>query len=292
VAHFSDEDLFGGLDLGSIFGDLGFGFGPGGDSVFDRFFHRERPRARGRDTRISAEIPLEAIQQGSPWTVRFSHPKVCPHCNGHGTADGAAPPICPDCGGSGHTTTHSERQEGTRTVHIQQIVTCDRCRGQGALTTEPCPVCNGAGIVSEPANLRIQIPKGIEDGMSLRIPGHGDVGTSPGIPPGDLFIRIHSKPDSRFQRRGADLWRSEILYPDEAALGTKLIVPTLDGDVEVTIPPGSQPDEVLRLRGKGLPRYDTEGYGDLNIRLQVQVPTSLSAREKELYRQLQAERGH
>jgi molecular chaperone DnaJ len=290
VAHYSADELFGGLDLGSIFGDLGFGFGPGGDSVFDRFFHRARPQMRGRDIRISVEIPLEVIQAGGSWEVRFSHPKACPRCHGQGTADGRAPPICPDCGGSGHRAIRSEREQGAQTIQIQRILTCERCRGQGTLAGEPCPVCNGVGLVSDPRTLRVHIPRGIEDGMSLRIPGHGDPGPSPEVLPGDLFVSIHAKPDSRFQRRGADLWRSEMLYPDEAALGSKLIVPTLDGDVEVTIPPGSQPDEVLRLRGKGLPRYDREGHGDLNIRLEVQIPTSLSARERELYRQLQAER--
>lgn len=290
VAHYTDEDLFAGLDLGSLFGDLGFGFGPGGDSIFDRFFHRQRSVAKGEDIRIGIEVPLETIHHGGNREISFSHAKACQKCRGYGTADGRPPPPCPACGGSGHKAIHSEKQEGRQTIHLQQIVTCPNCRGQGVLPGNPCTVCNGKGVVPERQTLRVQIPKGIEDGMSLRIPGQGEPGISVGMAPGDLFIRIYAEPDSRFQRRGADLWRSETLYPDEAVLGTRRAVPTLDGDVEVTIPPGSQPDEVLRLRGKGLPRYGQSGSGDLNIRLQVQIPTTLGEREKSLYRELQAER--
>jgi molecular chaperone DnaJ len=290
VAHFSQDDLFSGLDLGSLFGDLGFGFGPGGESIFDRFFHRERKSQRGHDIRISVEIPLEKILHGGSQRVRFSRTTVCPHCHGYGTADGHPPPRCPDCGGSGHKVILSKKQQARQTLHVQHIVTCPRCRGQGTLPGEFCPLCNGEGVVTEPVILQIEIPKGIEDGMSLRVPGHGEPGEVAYVAAGDLFIRIHTKPDGRFQRRGADLWRSETLSPDEAALGTHRIVPTLDGDVEVTIPAGSQPDEVLRLKGKGLPRYGSAGYGDLNIRLQVQIPTTLTEREKQLYQALQAAR--
>lgn len=290
VAHYSEEDLFAGLDLGSLFGDLGFGFGPGGDSIFDRFFHPERKTARGEDIRIGIEVPLETIQQGGSQEIPFSRSKVCQHCQGHGTSDGRAPPRCPDCGGTGHKAVHSKKQEGGQTIQIQQIVTCARCLGQGALPGQPCPVCNGEGVVSELNKLRVKIPKGIDDGMSLRIPGQGQPGISVDMAAGDLFITIYSKTDGRFQRRGADLWRSESLYPDEAVLGTRRTVPTLDGEEVVSIPPGSQPDEVLRLRGKGLPRYGSAGSGDLNIRLQVQIPTNLSEREKALYQELGAER--
>lgn len=292
VAHYTHDDLFGGLDLGSLFGDLGFGFGPGGDSVFDRFFRRARPRPnRGEDIRITVEVPLESIQRGDSRTVHFSHPKVCARCNGHGTADGKAPPVCPACGGSGHKIAHSQKKQETGgEIHVQQILTCPECMGRGTRATEPCPICSGTGQTSEPKTLRLHIPKGIEDGMTLRIRGHGLPAPTPGTGAGDLFVKIFSLPDGRFQRRGADLWRSETLWPDEAALGATRVVPTLDGDVEVKIPPGSQPEEILRLRGKGLPRYGATGNGDLNIRLQVQIPTSLTAREQSLYQELRKER--
>jgi molecular chaperone DnaJ len=290
VAHFSQDDLFGGLDLGSLFGDLGFGFGPGGESIFDRFFHHNRKTQKAQDIHINIEVPLETIQHGGIQQIRFFHSKICHHCRGYGTADGRPPPRCPECGGSGHKVIQSNHQEERHTIRVQKIVTCPRCRGQGTLPGETCPVCHGEGRIAEPTTLRIEIPKGVEDGISLRIPGHGKSGDSLDMEPGDLFVKIYTKPNGRFQRRGADLWRSETLYPDEAALGTRRTVPTLNGDVEVTIPAGSQPDGVLRLRGKGLPRYGSAGYGDLNIRLQVQIPTTLSEREKALYRDLRAAR--
>ncbi len=291
VAHYTHDDLFGGLDLGSLFGDLGFGFGPGGDSVFDRFFHPKRPRPnRGEDIHINAEIPLETIQQGDSHTVSFSQRQVCAHCSGQGTADGKPAPVCPACGGSGHKVVHSQKQRAGSEIHLQQIVTCPECLGRGTSTTQPCPVCTGTGQTSAPKTLRLHIPKGIEDGMTLRVPGQGIPGPTPEIEAGDLLISVFSLPDGRFQRRGADLWRSETLSPDEAALGTRRVVPTLDGDVEVKIPPGSQPDEILRLRGKGLPRYSARGNGNLNIRLQVQIPTTLTDRERLLYQQLRKER--
>ena len=291
VAHYTHDDLFGDLDLGSLFGDLGFGFGPGGDSIFDRFFDPREPKPnRGDDIRINAEIPLETIQQGNSHTVSFSHPRVCARCNGQGTADGKPAPVCRACGGSGHKVIHRQKLEAGSEIHLQQITTCPECLGRGTTATAPCPACSGTGQTSEPKTLHLHIPRGIEDGMTLRVPGQGLPGPTPGTQAGDLFITIFSTPDGRFQRRGADLWRSETLAPDEAVLGTRRVVPTLDGDVEVKIPPGSQPDEILRLRGKGLPRCGARGNGNLNIRLQVQIPATLTAKEKALYQQLRRER--
>ena len=124
--------------------------------------------------------------------------------------------------------------------------------------------------------------------MTLRIAGHGLPARDPGAPPGHLFVTVTSAPDSRFQRRGADLWRSETLQVDEAALGCKRTVPTLDGEVEVTVPPGTQPDEVLRLHGKGLPHFQSDTRGNLNLRIQVHIPETLSPGEEAAYRQLRA----
>ena len=129
------------------------------------------------------------------------------------------------------------------------------------------------------------IPAGIDEGVALRIPAHGLPG-EPGAEPGDLYVVVASAPDPRFQRRGADLWRAETLGVADAVLGATLTVPTLEGEVEVTVPAGSQPDTVLRLRGRGLPRFEGQGQGDLNLRLQVQVPETLSGEERELYERL------
>ncbi len=290
VAHYSEEELFGGLDLGSLFGDLGFGFGPGGESIFDRFFHRERKSARGRDIHVNAEMPLETVLHGGVQRIRYARHRICPACQGQGTADGKPPSPCPECDGSGHITRQRDLLEDKPAFRVQQILTCPRCRGAGVLPGESCATCNGTGQVAEATTLEVRIPKGIEDGMTLRVPEHGEPGSTQTMAAGDLYITLSTRPDGRFQRRGAELWRSETLHPDEAALGSRRIVPTLEGTVELNIPAGSQPDDVLRLPGKGLPRYGEAGFGDLNIRLQVQIPTRLSPREKALYEALQAER--
>jgi molecular chaperone DnaJ len=288
VAHYSHEDLFGGLDLGSIFGDVGFGFGPGGDSVFERFFGTGRPGARhGGDVRVSAQVPLETVAQGGFETVHFARRIPCPDCGGQGTADGEPPPACPDCSGTGHQVTrHEQERERGRTIHIQQIGTCPRCLGRGILATDPCRRCGGHAQIEHPETIRVRIPAGIDDGMVLRVAGHGLAAERPGCPPGDLLVVVTTRPDSRFQRHGADLWRSETLSIEDAVLGCKRLVPTLAGDVQVKIPAGTQPDAVLRLAGKGLPRLDGAGDGDLNLRLQVEVPARLSREERRLFQEL------
>ena len=122
----------------------------------------------------------------------------------------------------------------------------------------------------------------------MRVAGHGLPAEEAGMPPGDLYVEVFSLSDPRFQRHGADLWRTERLPVPEAVLGTKLRVPTLDGTIEVTVPPGVQPDEMLRLRGKGLPRHRAEGFGDLILRIEVVVPEQLSEEEREHYQRLAA----
>lgn len=289
VAHFSQEDLFRNADLGSLFGDLGFGFGPGGESIFDRFFGRTRhtQTAKGEDIQLRLEVPLNQIAEGGEHTLQFSRPVSCPHCHGHGTYNGKPPPVCPACNGSGHRVVQSQQSQGDeRTIHFQQVLTCPKCHGRGISPTEACHYCHGTGEIKEPETLKLKIPKGIEDGMTLRIPKHGLPGKQPGSEPGNLYVTIYSIPDPRFQRRGADLWRSETLRIEEAVLGAKHSVPTLNGEVEVNIPPGVQPDTVLRLRGKGLPRYQDDSFGNLNLRLQVNIPTELSEQERQLFEQL------
>lgn len=285
VAHFSDEDVFRNVDLGSIFGDVGFGFGPGGDSIFDRFFHQERRPVRGSDIRIRLEVPLELINTGGDKTVRFTKPATCPDCHGFGTHSGKAPKACPVCGGTGHKVIIRDTKQDSSTVRFQQVLTCSDCHGSGRVIEDPCQQCHGTGEISKTEKLKINIPQGIDDGVALRIPGHGLPGPQ-GAAAGDLYVNVYHEPDARFQRRDADLWRAESIDVEDAALGCHIVVPTLDGDVDVTIPPGTQPDEILRLKGKGLTREGGIGAGDLNLRIQLHVPRVLSDEEKRLYEQL------
>lgn len=287
IAHFSDEDLFRGADLGSLFGDLGLGFGAGGDSIFDRFFGGgTRGPRRGQNLRIDLELPLTRIAEGGKEVVEYPRAVTCASCHGHGTASGKPPEDCKRCNGTGHVVeTRKTEQRKCQSIRFQRMSNCPDCHGRGRTVKEPCRHCGGDGRIDKVEKLRIDIPAGIEDGMTLRIAGHGLPG-GPGLEPGDLHVVVHAAPDARYQRRGADLWRSETIQIADAVLGARITVPTLDGEVQIKVPPGTQPYEVLRLRGKGLPRLDGKGRGDINIRIQLQVPETITPEEQKLFERL------
>lgn len=230
-------------------------------------------------------VPLAALATGGEETVRFKRPASCTSCRGTGARPGTAPRGCEVCGGSGRKVIERGKAEG---VQFRQITVCPGCRGAGSLIDDPCPDCEGSGRTEKDENLRVTIPPGAEEGLALRIPGHGFPADDAGGQPGDLFVIVRSEPDPRFQRLGADLWREERLEVADAVLGVHRRVPTLDGEVEVTIPGGTQPDEVLRLSGKGLPVPGTDRHGDLNLRISVHIPEHPTSKERALYEQLRA----
>jgi molecular chaperone DnaJ len=283
VAGITPEDLFGGINLEEIFGRRGFGLDLGGESFFDRFFQRRGPR-RGRDLAVELAIPLERVVTGGEETVRVARLQACPDCHGSGAQTGTQPRPCKTCESTGRKTTR--RREGG--VMFQQITTCPDCAGRGQLIDKPCSQCNGRGEVEHEEQITVQIPAGVEDGMTLRVAGRGEASEDPQSEPGDLLVLVQSQPDQRFERRGEHLWRVETVEVAYAALGTSLVVPTLDGQMSVTVPPGTQPDSIVRLSGKGLPRLGGGERGDLFLRLQVHVPERLSSEEQELYERLQA----
>jgi molecular chaperone DnaJ len=173
-------------------------------------------------------------------------------------------------------------------VIVQNVTLCPECGGRGDIIEERCPACSGSGSVERRESLTVNVPIGAEEAMALRVPGHGLPSDSPGGEPGDLFVVLRSTPDPRFEREGADLWRREAISVSDAVLGTQRVVPSLDGTIEVSIPPGAQPGLVLRLAGKGLPHFGGRGRGDLYLRLDVRIPERLSRRQRELYEQLRA----
>jgi molecular chaperone DnaJ len=179
-------------------------------------------------------------------------------------------------------------RESKENVVLQRITMCADCGGRGSIIEQTCPECRGTGETTEDETLTVQIPVGVEEGMTLRIPGHGLPSRTAGEAAGDLFVIIRTRPEARFHRRGADLWRGETIEISDAVLGTKLDVPALDGSVSVTVPAGTQPDTVLRLHNRGLPQFGGETRGDLYVQLQVHVPEKLSAEERKLYEQLRA----
>lgn len=290
VADFTPEDLFGGIDFGDLFAGTGFGFDFGGGGVFDRLFRQRRPPgpARGQDIEVRLVVSLERINSGGDETVRFTRAVSCPTCSGTGTKPGTKPRRCESCDGSGRRVISRDQKQDKGNIHFQQITVCPACQGRGSFIDHPCGECHGSGQLEKEESLKVHIPAGLEEATALRISEHGMPSNETDGPPGDLYVVVSSAPDSRFERVGDDLWRRETLEIADAVLGTRLTVSTLEGDVDVKVPPGTQPDEVLRLRGKGLQQFGGNGRGDLNLRIQVQIPQKLSAEERELYQQLRA----
>jgi molecular chaperone DnaJ len=285
VAGFSREDLFGGINFEDIFGGLNFGFG--GGNPFEGFFHRRRSGpAHGANIEVEVNVPLARVASGGEVQVHLTRPATCLACHGTGEEGGAAPPRCEACQGSGRIT--RSRRDDKEHILIQHITPCPACEGRGFKLAHPCPSCQGRGEVVQDESLTLKIPVGVEDGMALRIPGKGMPSPDAGGAAGDLYAVVRTEPDPRFERVGADLLRQTSITVTEAVLGTTLTVPTLDGSACVTVPPGTQPDAVLRLKGKGLPVFGKGVHGDLFVRLAVSIPEHLSAAQRQLFEQLQA----
>lgn len=297
VSGFSPEDLYGNIDLNDLFGGGDFaragGFGAG-DDLFERLFrfgrwdNRARAAAgphRGHDITASITVPLATILNGGERTLRLTHPRACPDCKGSGAKPGTDAKACADCSGSGKKVVREQRGS----VTYQQITACPTCRGRGKVIETPCPRCGGGGQITNEEHLSVKIPKGLREGAALRLAGRGEPGGGNGAPSGDLFIRVRTELDPRFERHGDDLWRLQRIDVTDAVLGADIRVPTLDGrDVSVKVPAGSQPDSVLRVRGKGLPVMEKDKRGDLFLRLQIRIPAQPSSEEKALYEKLRA----
>lgn len=276
------EDLFGGIDFEDLFGGLGFDFGGG---IFDRFFGRQRRPAgpaRGENIEVLLRIPLSRVLDGGEEKVGVEQMATCPVCHGNGAAPGTSPRPCATCHGTGREV-KSGKEGG---VMFQRVMPCPACSGRGVFIDSPCTQCHGRGQVKQVETLTVRVPRGVEEGMVLRIPGHGLPARVANAPPGDLFVVVHTLPDDRFERAGADLWCIQDLALTDAVLGCERTVTTLEGSARVKVPPGSQPDTVLRLQGKGLPHFGNEQRGDLYLRLRVTIPERLSPEEHALYAKL------
>jgi molecular chaperone DnaJ len=283
VGDVSKQDLFSGINFDDIFSGLNFGFGIG--SPFESFFHRGRTRPlHGANIDVELLVTLERVATGGEETVKLSRPVTCQACHGIGSKDGVEPKKCTACDGSGHLT-HSRREKDDH-VLIQEITICPACSGRGSIIEQPCPECKGSGETEIAETLTLKIPKGVEEGMALRIPGKGM--PSPGAKgqPGDLLVMVRTRHDPRFMREGADLIRQESINVVDAVLGTTLKVPTLDGSATVTVPPGTQPGSVLRMKNKGLPEFGSTRHGVMYLRIDVKIPEKISSEERELYERL------
>ena len=214
---------------------------------------------------------------------------TCPACRGTG-AEGERLVTCPTCNGRGQVSA-SQRRGYSQFI---TITTCPKCNGRGQWPERPCPRCHGEGRIAETRTIAVEIPPGVPDGVQLRVPGRGLAGDA-GAPPGDLYVAVHVRPHERFAREGDDILFELPISFTQAVLGAEVEVPTLDGTSRLRIPAGIQSGTILRLRGKGLPRFQGSGRGDQLVRVIVQTPSRLSAEERRLFeqlRQLRDEPGH
>ena len=282
AADFSAETFWKGLDLDSLFGGLG-GFGSPVSGLGDLFGRRQRsgPR-RGRDIEVALSIPLDAVLRGGKRRVEFTRVARCRGCGASGAKAGTTPRTCESCGGSGRKA-QAERRGGTL---YQTVTSCPVCAGMGRFIDDPCPECAGRGLVERRDSVEVKVPAGIREGVALRVPGHGMASPDAEGESGDLLVVVVSARDSRFERRGSDLWHVARAMDHDAALGAELEVPTLEGKAKVKLPEGTQPGRTLRLRGKGLPEMGSKVRGDLYVVVEVGIPTELSAEQREHYEAL------
>jgi len=267
----------------------GGGFSPF-DDIFEMFFGR-RPGAtaegpeRGADLRYDLELSLEEAAAGVEKTIEVARLDTCPACFGTGAERGSAPETCPTCGGAG------EVRYSQRTVFgsFTQIGTCSTCGGAGRVLRHPCRPCRGSGRAEVRRALSVTVPPGVDSGMRLRLAGEGEAGARGGER-GDLYVVVHVRPHPVFERRGRDLYCAVPISIAQAALGDEVEIPTLDGKITHPVPAGVQPGTVLTVKGRGMPD-PRGGRGDLRVRLDVRVPTDLTAEERKLLLQFARVRG-
>jgi molecular chaperone DnaJ len=266
-------DPFGGMGGGGPFGDM--------NDIFEQFFgggggrDRNAPR-QGADLRTTLEIDLEEAFSGATKQMTITRPERCPDCDGEGHPRDAEAETCPGCNGQGQQTTVRQSPLG----RVQQTQTCTRCGGEGTLYSETCSTCRGDGQVRAESTLQVEVPAGIRDGQTLRMDGEGAPGENRG-PSGDLLVEIDVREHEEFDREGDDLYyRLGVSFP-QAVFGDTVEVPTLDGTVKTDVDPGTQSGEVLRLQGKGMPRLQRRGRGDLYVQVQVVTPTELNEEQRE-----------
>lgn len=283
--------------------DPNFGGGAGGGSpfqggfdftdIFDSFFgggfgggaRRANPNAprRGSDVQANIAISFEEAAKGCTRIVEVPRVEKCSECGGSGAKKGTSPVQCPECHGRGHIQTQQRTPFGV----ISTSKACPRCGGKGTIIQEPCAKCHGTGRIRNTRKIEVKIPAGIDDRQIVNVRGNGNEGINGG-PAGDLRIAVNVRPHPIFERDGYNVWCDVEITFGQAALGAEVMVPTLDGKVKYSVHPGTQPGDVFKLRGKGIPNINGRGRGDQLVRVIVTVPKELTARQKELLKEFDA----
>ncbi len=276
------EDIFKGADFSSVFQDMpDSGFGGGlfdeifSDLGFDIFGGRGRPRSgrsrRGRDLEITAAITLEEAAAGVEKTINLPRYDTCSTCSGSGAKPGTKKSTCPQCKGSGRTVVSNG--------FFQLAQACSRCGGEGSLMQAPCPDCRGEGRTRVTHKIKVKIPAGVDNGSHLRVRGEGEAGTAGR---GDLYVNIEVEPHDIFQRHNNDILIGVKISLVKAILGGEAEVPTLEGNVKMKIPAGTQSSRIFRLKEKGIPDVYGHGRGDELVKVDVEIPQNLNAQQRRL----------
>lgn len=276
-----------GRDFNVNFDDIFRGFGFDVEDIFGSFFGggRGRQRQRARDTRVrgddlqyNATLTLEEAYEGKEIEVEIPRSEICEACEGRRMKPGTSKKTCSRCDGSGEMRSATRMGFG----EFVRVSTCDACQGEGEIMTDPCMECHGKGVKHTKRKLNVNIPRGVDSGISVRLPGEGEAGRNGG-PSGDLYVAVEVKSHKIFERQKNDLFIERELHFVQAALGDKIIVPTIDGDAEdLKIPAGTQPGTVLKVKGKGMPYLRGNGYGDMYMQCRVKVPYKLSDKQKAI----------
>jgi molecular chaperone DnaJ len=265
-------------DIGSIFEDIFGGFGDFADlfGVGGRRRTRRTGPTRGYDLETSVELILNDIAKGTEKTIEFTRQDICPECNGTACARGTAPTQCPTCSGTG--------QVAKGGGFFQMISTCPQCRGAGKIITSPCKKCRGTAKVPKKRIVNIKIPPGVHEGQGIRVANEGEPGRNGG-PRGDLYCYVRIKPHEFLQRDRNDLIAVVPISFTQAALGTTIDVPSLDGPRLLKIPAGTQYGSIFRIKGQGLPDMRTGRTGDELVQITIETPAKLNTKQQELLRE-------
>lgn len=273
--HFDDiKDIFGEFDLSDLFRS----FGMGGD-IFGGGFETGQRRGggrRGSDLEYELEISFEDAAFGTEKTILIPRYETCGECEGSGAKPGSKRERCPACGGRGQVSTSSG--------FFNIVRTCDRCGGEGVIIGTPCLACGGRGRIKTKRSIKIKIPAGVDSGSRLRVHGEGEAGERGGRR-GDLYIILRVRPHEIFERHDTDIYCEVPINFTTAVFGADIEVPTLEGRIKMKVPAGTQGGRIFRLRGKGIAHLHDYGRGDQLVKVQIDVPTDLTAEQKRLLKE-------
>jgi molecular chaperone DnaJ len=275
----------------------GAGFS-GFEEIFEEFFNsfggartaggtgtRRRGPRQGADRRVDVTISFEEAVFGAEQDIEFDRLEMCETCDGSGAEPGTSPTTCPQCSGTGEVRQVQQTFLGS----MVRVAPCPRCGGSGTIVENRCKTCDGSGRLRKRTVLSVKIPAGVREGLQIQVRAEGDAGER-GAPNGNLFVVVHVKEHEFFQRNDNDILLDLTINVAQAVLGDKVIVPTVDGDVELVIPAGTQSGKIFRLRGKGFPRLRSDGTnsgrGDQLVHVSVDIPTKLNNEQRELFEKL------